>query len=158
MTMGSSIETASQRDAARAIFRSGVTTLAGMARALQEQGVKTPSGASKWHRTQVSRLLAGDAAASPLEPTKAHLNSGLNDAAKIPPDDAVPIEITADHVFLPTGDDGNVGPGWETAGATERVKQGRRLLVSRAMADWLRGRKLATILPAGASIPPYVRP
>jgi hypothetical protein len=57
-------ETASLRETVRAIVRSGVTTLGAIAKALQDQGVRTPSGASKWHRAQVSRLPADDAAAS----------------------------------------------------------------------------------------------
>ena len=70
----------------------------------------------------------------------------------------VAVEITADHAFLPTGEDGNVGPGWESAPDTERVTQGLRLMVPRDMAAWLRAHKQAVILPAGASIPVYVRP
>jgi hypothetical protein len=71
------------------------------------------------------------------------------------PSDSVAVEITADHAFLPTGEDGNVGPGWEHAADTERVEQGRRLMVPRAMADWLHDHRQAVILPAGAAIPPY---
>jgi hypothetical protein len=165
-------ETTSQREAARAIVRSGVTTLGGIAKALQAQGVKTPSGASKWHRAQVSRLLAGDAAAPaerlanvsmPDAPqTLTNLNRpppGTGSAANTTaPVDAVAVEITADHVFLPTGEDGNIGLGWESAADTERVKHGRRLMVPRAIADSLQGRRQAVILPDGASIPVYFRP
>lgn len=166
-------DTAGLREAARAIVRSGVTTLGGIAKALQAQGIKTPAGVSKWHRAQVSRLLAADAAA-PLEvaeqSTKVSMssetgddaaNKQLNGRSSEDPTsaaDAVAVEITADHVFLPTGDDGNVGPDWETAGITERVKQGRRLMVPRDLAESLQGRKQAVILPAGASIPVYFRP
>ena len=59
--------------------------------------------------------------------------------------------------FCPRGENGNVGPGWDSEDHTERVEQGRRLMVPRAMADSLRGRKQAVSLPPGASIPVYFR-
>lgn len=164
-------ENASRREAVQAIMRSGVTTLGGIAKALQAQGVRTPSGASKWHRAQVARLLADDTAppvelastlpiASPQTLTNLNRSQPVTGSAAdtIAPLDSVGIEITVDHVFLPTGEDGNVGPGWESAADTERVKQGRRLMVPRAMADWLQDRRQAVILPPGASIPVYFRP
>jgi DNA invertase Pin-like site-specific DNA recombinase len=42
----------------REIQRSGIGTLAGIARALQARGVKTPAGRSQWQAVQVSRLMA----------------------------------------------------------------------------------------------------
>jgi DNA invertase Pin-like site-specific DNA recombinase len=41
----------------REIQASGVESLAGMARALQARGVKTPAGRTEWQAVQVSRLL-----------------------------------------------------------------------------------------------------
>jgi DNA invertase Pin-like site-specific DNA recombinase len=40
------------------IRRSGVVTLAGIAKVLESRGVKTPAGRSSWAPAQVSRLLA----------------------------------------------------------------------------------------------------
>lgn len=42
----------------REVQKSGVTSLAGIARALEARGVKTPAGRSQWQPVQVSRLLA----------------------------------------------------------------------------------------------------
>ena len=42
----------------REVQGSGIGTLAGIARALQARGVKTPAGRSQWQSVQVSRLLA----------------------------------------------------------------------------------------------------
>jgi DNA invertase Pin-like site-specific DNA recombinase len=41
----------------REVQSSGVATLAGIARALEARGVKTPGGRSQWQPVQVSRLL-----------------------------------------------------------------------------------------------------
>ena len=40
------------------IQRSGISTLAGIAKILEARGVKTPAGRSTWQPVQVSRLLA----------------------------------------------------------------------------------------------------
>jgi DNA invertase Pin-like site-specific DNA recombinase len=40
------------------IKRSGTTTLAGIAKALEDRGIKTPAGRSTWAPMQVSRLIA----------------------------------------------------------------------------------------------------
>lgn len=155
-------ENASRRVAVQDIMRSGVTTLGGIAKALQAQGIRTLPGVTTWHRAQVARLVADGPAIPQEAPGQAdrQLNghSSVVVAVVAAPLDSVAIEITADHVFLPTGEDGNVGPGWESAGETERVKQGRRLLVRRDLADSLQGRRQAVILPPGASIPVYFRP
>jgi DNA invertase Pin-like site-specific DNA recombinase len=42
----------------REVQSSGVETLAGIARALQARGIKTPAGRTQWQPVQVSRLLA----------------------------------------------------------------------------------------------------
>jgi DNA invertase Pin-like site-specific DNA recombinase len=42
----------------REVQGSGMETLAGIARALQARGVRTPAGRSEWQPVQVSRLLA----------------------------------------------------------------------------------------------------
>jgi DNA invertase Pin-like site-specific DNA recombinase len=42
----------------REIRASGVESLAGIARALQARGVRTPGGRTEWQAVQVSRLLA----------------------------------------------------------------------------------------------------
>jgi hypothetical protein len=153
-------ENASRREAVQDIMRSGVTTLGGIAKALQAQGVRTPSGTMKWHRAQVARLIADGPAVPQAAPAPAdtQLNACSSVDLNVPPFDSVAVEITADHVFLPTGEDGNVGPGWESAGQTERIKQGRRLMAPRDLADSLQGRRQAVILPPGASIPVYFRP
>jgi Recombinase len=39
------------------IQAAGVTSLSGIARALQARGIKTPGGKEVWHARQVSRLL-----------------------------------------------------------------------------------------------------
>jgi len=41
------------------IQAAGVTSLSGIARALEARGIKTPSGKGAWHARQVSRLLKG---------------------------------------------------------------------------------------------------
>src|SRR4030095_10197452 len=50
-------------------------------------------------------------------------------------------EIIALGGTSPGGEEGDVGPGWETAPETERVRQGRRLRAPRAIADWLIDRR-----------------
>ena len=42
----------------REVQKSGVSSLAGIARTLEARGVKTPGGRSQWQPVQVSRLLA----------------------------------------------------------------------------------------------------
>jgi DNA invertase Pin-like site-specific DNA recombinase len=42
----------------REVQKSGVSSLAGIARTLEARGVKTPGGRSQWQSVQVSRLLA----------------------------------------------------------------------------------------------------
>jgi hypothetical protein len=42
----------------REVQKSGVTSLAGIARTLEARGVKTPAGRSQWQPVQVSRFLA----------------------------------------------------------------------------------------------------
>jgi DNA invertase Pin-like site-specific DNA recombinase len=42
----------------REVQGSGVDSLAGIARALQARGVRTPAGRNQWQAVQVSRLLA----------------------------------------------------------------------------------------------------
>jgi hypothetical protein len=48
---------ATLRCAIDGIQRSGVSTLAGIAAALDSRGVRTPAGKTTWHRVQVARLL-----------------------------------------------------------------------------------------------------
>ena len=43
----------------RELQASGVTSLNGLAAALNERGVPTPAGSQYWHAAQVSRLLKG---------------------------------------------------------------------------------------------------
>lgn len=42
----------------REVQKSGVSSLAGIARTLEMRGVKTPAGRSQWQPVQVSRLLS----------------------------------------------------------------------------------------------------
>ena len=42
----------------REIQKTGIASLAGIARTLEARGVKTPAGRSQWQPVQVSRLLA----------------------------------------------------------------------------------------------------
>jgi hypothetical protein len=48
---------ANVREAIRDIQRSGATTLRAIAKALQDRGVKTPSGRATWQATQVARMM-----------------------------------------------------------------------------------------------------
>jgi len=54
----------------REVQKSGVSSLAGIARTLEARGVKTPGGRSQWQPVQVSRLLAWPVSAgtTPIEP------------------------------------------------------------------------------------------
>jgi hypothetical protein len=47
----------SVRETIRDIQRSGATTLRAIAKALQERGVKTPTGRTAWQATQVARMM-----------------------------------------------------------------------------------------------------
>jgi hypothetical protein len=156
---------AGRRDAVNEIIVSGVTTLGDIAKALQARGILTPSGTTKWHRAQVARLIERqpiEATPSTPAPADSPSETGEDSNGRLnvdaPPFEAVAIEVTADHLFLPTGEDGDVGPSWETAPETERVRQGRRLRVPRAMADCLIDRRQARMLRLDESIPAYFRP
>jgi hypothetical protein len=48
---------ANVREAIRDIQRSGATSFRAIGKALQERGVKTPSGRTAWHATQVARMM-----------------------------------------------------------------------------------------------------
>ena len=48
---------ANVREAIRDIQRSGATTLRAIGKALQERGVKTPTGRTTWQATQVARMM-----------------------------------------------------------------------------------------------------
>jgi hypothetical protein len=157
---------AGRRDAVNEIIASGVITLGGIAKTLQARGILTPSGITKWHRAQVARLIdlqpaeaTSRAAAAPADSFSAaskHSNGHLN--VNAPPLEVLGIEVTANHLFLFTGEDGDVGLGWETACETERVRQGRRLRVPPAMAESLMDRRQARMLRPDESIPVYFRP
>jgi hypothetical protein len=57
---------------------SDVSTLAGVARALQARGVRAPAGRTSWQPVQVSRLLAAIGQAPPGEdPTYKFLDFGM---------------------------------------------------------------------------------
>lgn len=55
-------------------------------------------------------------------------------------DDRVEVEITADHIYLPLDDDGNVPATWAEAPDTVRVLKGTKLLVPDDLLAMLAGR------------------
>jgi hypothetical protein len=54
--------------------------------------------------------------------------------------DAVTVEITADHIYLPLDDDGNVPANWAEAADTVRVTKGTKLTVPADILDMLGAR------------------
>ncbi|SEP51296.1 hypothetical protein SAMN02990966_07924 [Rhodospirillales bacterium URHD0017] len=118
------------RTTVQAIKASGITTLGSIAKALQRRGIKTPAGATTWHRAQVARL--------------------LDDAPAVEPAAAlamVRVVITANHVPLPVEDNDTVRPGWQAATRMSHVYVGRRLSVPQDLAELLAFRRQAVALP-----------
>src|SRR5262245_28604656 len=117
----------------RAIRAAGATSLGAIAKALQDRGVRTPAGATTWHRAQVSRLLV-DGESAPIDTA---------DSIQAPPSPLVPIIITANHVPLPVESDDTVRPGWAGKERPELVNRGRWLRVPPDLAERLEYRRQA---------------
>jgi hypothetical protein len=122
----------------RAIKASGAASLGAIAKALQSRGIKTPAGATTWHRAQVSRLLH-----DPGPPDEAVSLSHQPADNSSPAPALVCIVITANHVPLPVEPDDTVRPGWASADRVERVNIGRRLWVPPDLAELLEFRRQA---------------
>ena len=140
------------------IKASGATSLGAIAKALQDRGIKTPAGATTWHRAQVARLLGAKVVPAEVTPALGTLatvatveavqvDSDQDQAGSSPAPPLVHVVITANHVPLPVEPDGTVRPGWATAERTEQVNRGRRLCVPTDLAELLAFRRQAASLP-----------
>jgi hypothetical protein len=60
-----------------------------------------------------------------------------SEAESDPAGDAVTVEITADHIYLPIDDNGNVPPIWREMPETVRMIRGTKLSVPADMLEML---------------------
>jgi hypothetical protein len=114
---------AAARSAVATIQRGGVSTLAGIARALEGRGIRTPGGRPTWRAVQVARLV------------------------EVIRRDTVAIVIVCDSVFLPLDAEGNIRADWQTADGTSKVKRGTCLQAPVDLAASLASRGQVSIGP-----------